>query len=665
MQKTAVITCALLWSLLKAGSAAAQTAVTTYHYDNLRTGWNQQETTLTATNFPQNFGLLQTVDLDDQVDAQPLIVPSLNIAGGTHDVVYVATESNTIYAIDAPSGAILKQRNLGAPVPESSFGCPFGGPNLGINSTPVIDLNRQILYAITYVNGRCLLLGRGATCLRRSPPGYQLHALSLSTLEDQSNSPLQVTASHTLTDGSTLNFDATIERQRPALLLVYERPPIKTLDIPFFDTVYAGFGSFCDYPLARGWLLGWGGLNTARSSLAPLPANQLDDTQTPVGFSKLLSSIWMAGYGIASTGGDLFFATGNSDGTYDGITDIQESVVKLAANLSLVGTFTPMNVTTLDEEDLDLGAGGVMLLPPQSGNIPNLAVAAGKDGNLFLLNRDAMSPPGQNPGAVLDQHQLGGCWCGPSYFTGSDGVNRVVTSQGVAGPSQYTSSSLVTWKLVLSPSPHLVQDGTVTIQEKQDPGFFTVVSSNGTQAGTAIIWAVGRPNSGTQTAVTLYAFDAASSGGTLQQLFSAPAGSWPNTGGDANIVPVVANGKVYVASAYLDASGNTRGQLAIFGVGNSGQQLGPKVKLSPVATPDFPHVISGTLLEVNGPILTLKMRTGESKAVNTSNAINVQRPLNLGVPFTALGSTIDATGALVATSIVRAKRSGEFWPPDR
>jgi len=140
-------------------------------------------------------------------------------------------------------------------------------------------------------------------------------------------------------------------------------------------------------------------------------------------------------------------------------------------------------------------------------------VTAGKDGRLFLLNRDAMQSSGFNSAAALDTHQLSGCWCGPSFFMGSDGIGRVVTSAG---------SGLNTWQLQLSPSPKLVQEGTATIPtSSQDPGFFTVVSSNSTNAGTAIIWAVGRPV--TTTAVTLYAFAATVSGGTYQLLFSSPA----------------------------------------------------------------------------------------------------------------------------------------------
>jgi hypothetical protein len=141
----------------------------------------------------------------------------------------------------------------------------------------------------------------------------------------------------------------------------------------------------------------------------------------------------MSGYGIAGVGSQLFFATGNSDcnyyvtpeqcppqSTYDGKTHVQESVVWLQGNMAFGGTFTPTNVWNLDINDLDLTSGGVMLLPNQSGSYPHLAVAGGKDGNLFLLNRDAMTGGGFNSAAALDTHPLDLCWCGPSYFTGSD-----------------------------------------------------------------------------------------------------------------------------------------------------------------------------------------------------------------------------------------------------
>ncbi|HEX3497109.1 MAG TPA: hypothetical protein VHT02_08050 [Methylocella sp.] len=296
-------------AILTALPAAAQKlAVTTYHYDNQRTGWNQQETTLTPANVgPTSFGVIAKVLLDDQVDAQPLLVPGQPITAGTtpgtYQVVYVATEGNTIYAIRASNGAVLLSRNLGPPVP-TPLGCPSTvGPNVGINSTPVIDTVGQTLYVIAYT-----LIG--------GTPTYQLFALNLNDLTDKKNSPVTVAASHTLSDGTTYNFNAKYEHQRPGLLLSS-------------GNIYAGFGSFCDSnaSLSRGWLLGW-----QASTRAPLANNKLTDTLNTANIfgQFFLSSIWMSGYGIAAApNGNLFFSTGNSGpGTYDGLRNIQESVVR-------------------------------------------------------------------------------------------------------------------------------------------------------------------------------------------------------------------------------------------------------------------------------------------------------------------------------------------------
>jgi hypothetical protein len=233
----------------------AKVAVTTYHYDNLQTGWNNSETNLTASKFPRRFGVVATVPLDDQVDAQPLFVPGLIINGATHDVVYVATESNSIYAIDASSGKILMSTKLGTPAPEQ-LGCTINGPNLGIMGTPVIDVNANLLFVVAYVK-------------TSSGPAYQLHRLNLVTLQDTVPF-ITIAASHTLTDGSVYAFNAAYQRQRPGLL---------ELNLPTGNVVYAGFGSFCDFDsqYSRDWILGW-----TASSLTPLSgnANQLNDTQT-------------------------------------------------------------------------------------------------------------------------------------------------------------------------------------------------------------------------------------------------------------------------------------------------------------------------------------------------------------------------------------------------
>src|SRR5579864_149299 len=194
-------------------------SVTTYHYDNRRTGWNSNEPTLTPTTVGSSyFGLLRTVPLDDQVDAQPLYMPAINITSGQfqgmYDVVNAATENNTVFAIDAESGAVLLTANFGAPV-HQPLGCNNNGPNVGINSTPVIDPTSNTLYVMVYTQ-------------QSTGPAYFLHALDLGSLTDKV-APRLVTASQTLNDDSTFNFNAKYQRQRPALLLAN-------------SNVYAGFG---------------------------------------------------------------------------------------------------------------------------------------------------------------------------------------------------------------------------------------------------------------------------------------------------------------------------------------------------------------------------------------------------------------------------------------
>ncbi len=508
--------------------ATAQTAVTTYHYDNNRTGWNKSETVLTPANVGKTtFGLLQNVTLDDQVDAQPLVVPGVMITAGNsqglHDVVYVATENNTVYAIDVHSGTVLLSPNLGIPVVRP-LGCGNNGPNVGINSTPVIDLSSHTLYVIAYTQDS-------------TGPAYRLHALDLGSLTDKV-APQLVTASHALADGSTFNFNAKYQRQRPGLLLAN-------------GSIYAGFGSFCDFNanLSRGWLLGW-----TAGSLAPFPSNQMNDLQVTDPDSFFLSSIWMSGYGpAADDAGNILFVTGNSDysgTTYDGVTNIQESVVKVSSTLtSVLDLFTPQNQAALDQGDTDFGSGGVLVLPDQAGSTQHLAVAAGKDGNMYFMNEDHLGGYSPNTNNVLGTYSIGGCWCGQSYFVDpSDGLGRVVSSGG---------SSVGVWQVATSPQVTLTNlTNSPGLNNGQDPGFFTSISSNGTAS--PIIWAISRPTTSNNGApISLYAFNPESGGSVMTTLFQATAGGWPNMGGNANLVPVVANGLVFVAS---------NKQLQIFGL---------------------------------------------------------------------------------------------------
>ena len=659
-------------------------AVLTWHDDNFRTGWQQQETILTAST-ASKLGISHAVTLADQVDTQPLVIPGF-ING--HDIVFVADESNNVYQIDGNTGAILIQVNLGAPVPKP-LECGATGPSVGINSTPVIDWASQTLFVVSYVNVN------GAT------PTYFFHALNLNTLADKVT-PLKVAASHAPTTGAAFLFNATNERQRAALLFAN-------------GNVYAAFTSWCDFHAntanptghtTRGWLLGWSWNGT---TLTELPANQLVDRQPGSATSFALDTIWMSGAGPASDeSGNLIFSTGNSQastwtgfgttgppcsGTATGAvptnvpcSNIQESVVKLKGDLTAItglfspntqfGSFSP-NTAQLDTGDGDLGSGGV-LLAPQRGNA-SLAAVAGKDGRLFLFDRSGT-------GLKFLQLRKGSpCWCAPSYFTGSDGVGRIVASQG---------NVVQTFQI---PATTLSPEGTsTTLSTGQDPGFFTTVSCSGNGAfgnctNTPIIWAVSRPTSGgSASGVNLYAFSGVAAGGSYAQLFGpTQVGLWQNTGGNSNIVPTVSNGQVYVAAnkslTILKPGATTAAPLAEAQPAASAIATNPPTSTIAADPPTSAHTISGTLRDVNGSTLTLTNRNGKDRLIDASKAMangQVAPALTTGQAYTAVGSSFTGAGILRADAISRAKCrqhsdsgqgltgaepacTGDQWPPDK
>ena len=273
---------ALFWLGACAGTANAAD-VLTQHNDVSRTGWNPAETVLTAANVKAgSFGIQHTVALDDEVDAQPLVLANFTLGGASRTVAYVATENDTIYAIDTATGTVLLERNLGTPVPTSSFGnCNNNGPHIGINATPVIDRTASKLYVVT-----------------DTASGYQLHALSLTTLADAIPATT-VTATQKLANGTTYTFSPTHVRQRAGLLEAH-------------GNIYVAFTSYCDFnsTTVRGLVLGWNA-----STLKPLAANFLTNTLAPSSTNSnvFLATIWMSGSGLAeSASGDLYFVTGNS-----------------------------------------------------------------------------------------------------------------------------------------------------------------------------------------------------------------------------------------------------------------------------------------------------------------------------------------------------------------
>jgi outer membrane protein assembly factor BamB len=572
--------------LILAGPAQAQTNVLTHHYNNQRTGWNQNETLLTPSNV-SSLQLQASVRLDDQVDAQPLLF---------NGVVYVVTENNTVYAIDAASGNVIASTNLGPSVTTPTFGCNSG--HVGITSTPVIDPNSGTLYVIAYINDN-------------ETPVFRLHALDTGSLKDKVT-PRTVAASRKLTNGKIYSFDASVTRQRPGLLLSVN------------GNVYAGFGSYCDNVganISRGWLLGWQG-----GSLRPVGA-KLNNRQAQSPNDFFLTSIWMSGYGIAEDGSsNLYFATGNSDpsGKSYSFGNLSESVIELSSDLTITKSFfTPYGLVNMEAHDLDMASGGVLLTPD------GYAVAAGKVGRMFLLRQGNLG--GHAPGNYV---VIGRCFCGQSYYQGPDGVGRIVSSGG---------ERLAVWL-----EPSLQHESTSPqINTGFNTGFFTSVSSNGLQ--NAIVWAVSRAANTTE--VTLFAYDPA----TASIVFSAAAGTWPNAPlALSNIVPVVANGRVYVASYQ---------QLTIWGLAQGrGAKLAHPLFENPVQLKPGEHDVFGTITAIDGATIRVKKRDGTMISVSTANATTA--PLEIDEPVHVVGRRGTKT-TLDASWLSRARGGPEIWFPDR
>lgn len=524
------------------------TPIVTHHYDISRTGWNSTESGLTPYSLTPGvnaFGQIARVTLDDAIYAQPLVAPNqvincpvnqpnaakgavvaVTCQSGIYEVVYVATNANTLYAINAANGDILLSRNFG---PKADCG--------GIVATPVIDFATRTLYVVAHTTSG-------------GDQPHTLYAVNLATLQD-AKPPFVVSGFNThqtLSDGTVYSFNVSATCLRSALLLLNGK-------------IYAGFRGN-EYILndtiqsgpTRGWVLGWNAADL--TAIAPM----LTDTQATSTNSFFLASIWMSGSGLASDGSSIYFSTGNSDpsgGSYDPVKNIEESIVKVTPDLKLASVFTPSDYATLDQNDMDLGSGGVLAIP----NAP-LIVSGGKDGRLFLMNSGNLGGyTAGGPDKVLDTKSMGACWCAPSYFMGPDGAPRIVTSGG---------GDVITWKLTQGPSglPQLTQDGTASIvTNTEDGGFFTAVSSDNSGPNyKGIIWAASRPTAEAPD-VTLYAFDATPVAGTHRLIGQYPVGSWTQPT-NANIVPVVANGKIHIASG-----GPSQGLLTILGFNPKAQTI--------------------------------------------------------------------------------------------
>lgn len=500
---------ALLFSVLP--EASGQVSVLTNKYDNARDGQNSNETLLSPADVNSNqFGKLFSFTVDGYVSAQPLYMYGLTINGATHNVAFVATEHDTVYAIDADSGSLLWRTSLLYPVgattvPMSVQGCSgvTGLNEVGILGTPVIDPTTNTLY----VDAKTALSGNYY---------HYLHALDVTTGFEKSGGPVSIAA----TIGS-LTFSAVAELQRPGLLLSN-------------GNLYIGFGSNgCDIT-GRGWLFAYSTSNLQQVAVMT--------TQPDTSYG---SSLWQSGSGLAAdSAGSVYVSTANGEFDYPNFPDYGDSILRLtlgSGGFIVDDYFTPFDQETLTDDDMDLGAGGVTLLPPQTtGPYPNLLATAGKRGDVYLLNENSLGGynttgnsqiPQYIPGALAQYfHGSPLYWNNGSssllyYLSHLDYLRSFSLTNGLLTPFAQTTSKLT----------------TIGLPE---------VSGKGTSNG--IVWLVRSIN----MVPLLSAYDATA----LYLLYDSgmAAGGRDSLGTVAHFaMPTIANGKVYAG---------TQTQLVVYGL---------------------------------------------------------------------------------------------------
>lgn len=534
---------ALSMALLISLSASAQVNVLTYHYDNTRQGANLNETILTPDNVNSaSFGQLFSYTVDGDVYAQPLYVFGLSIPGkGTHNVVFVATEHNSVYAFDADSndganGGLLWHVNLGPSAPTSVANFEFTPiqPEVGITGTPVIDLPSGTLYVDAFTQE-----GTGYS--------HKIHALNLTDGTEKSFSPVTVSVSISGTGAGSskgvLSFQARQELQRCALTLVNG----------VLYIAYAGYTDMSNTDPFHGWILGY---NPENLQLIPgyVFCSTPNGTTAQFGSIAGRGGIWMGGGGLAVDGsGNLYFATG--DGNFNAFpntagTEFGDSVIRLSTGggLSVADYFTPYNELSFEtnNNDLDVGSGGVMVLPDQPGPNPHLLIQAGKAQEAYLINRDMMTTDNKHINTTSQHDNIiqsmplgGGSFGTPAYFNGQ---------------IYYVASKDVIRSYLFSSDGTLIPDlpnssGSRTFGF---PGATPFVSANGVDNG--IVWAIQKASP-----AVLVAYNATNLSSEIYS--SSDAGNRDQlTAGVKFAVPIVANGKVYVGS---------HGALTVFGLFNS------------------------------------------------------------------------------------------------
>ncbi len=551
--------------------------VLTWRYDLTHAGQNTSETSLTPANVtPTSFGKLFSQPVDSTVYAQPLYVPGLVMSDGLfHNVLFVATENDSVYAFDADSNSGANAKPLwqisllttaygagagATAVPWADTGSPDVAPTVGITGTPTINPATNTIYLVANTKENGAYFSR-------------LHAINIITGAEQPNSPVNITATVAGTgngsDGVHLSFSALWENQRTALNY-------------YNGYVYFGYGAHGDNGPWHGWLFAYNATTLAQSAALCLSPNDYG------------AGVWASGAGMPidedAPGGRMFVVTGNGHSTnppYNGSTEFGESIINFSlANGGLTPTdaFTAFNFQFLNTYDLDLGSGGVVMIPDQQGAYPHILVQEGKEGRIVVLNRDnlggyAPATGTSNTNALQDIESVSmGLWSTPAYWNG----NVYIWGSGDTGSAGDVPKLFKLNSGVMNTTPSS-QSTIVSLH----PGASFSVSSNGTANG--IAWAIRSDQFNTNGPAVLYAWPATD---LTTPLYESDTNATRDAAGPANrfSIPMVTNGKVYVPA---------NGQVDVYGLFN-----GEPNTVAPVLTPNggtFTSSQSVTLTTTTAP----------------------------------------------------------------
>lgn len=497
--------------------ASAAQNVLTYHNDNARTGQQLNETTLTPANVnAASFGKLFVIPVDGKVDAEPLYAAAIGMGGGTHNVLIVATEHDSVYAFDADTGASLWHSSmLGAgETPSDNHGCSQVTPEIGVTATPVIDLNagpHGTVYVVAMSKN-----GSGQYFQR-------LHALDLTTGSEQFGGPVAIQATFPgagdNSTGGAVIFDPGQYKERPALLMMN-------------GIVYTAWSSHCDIRPYTGWMIAYDQKTLAQVAVLNV---------TPNGGE---GSFWNSGAGPAADSNGNIFAL-QANGTFDASLDSSgfpsqgdfgNSFLRISTNnrgLAVADYFAPSDTASENAVDGDLGSGGALVVPDlmdSSSKTKHLAVGAGKDGHIYVVDRDNMGKfnPMNNSNVYQD---IAGALASsvfsmPAYFQGT-------IYYGAVGDNL---KAFPFSNALLSSSPSSQSTNVFPF-----PGATPSVSASGTSNG--IVWAA--ENGGI---AVLHAYDASDLSHELYNSNQASGGRDQFGAGNKFITPMIANGKVYVGT---------------------------------------------------------------------------------------------------------------------